>query len=594
MKIIDKINQRVSEKKPFYSFEFFPPKTEAGLTNLYGRLDRMAPLSPTFIDVTWGAGGSANNELSLELSRNAQTYFGYDVMMHLTCTEFTVEEINKTLEKVYASEIKNLLALRGDPPQHGEKWQSCDGGFSYASELIEHVRKIYGDYFGIAAAGYPEGHLESSSKESCVNFLKKKIDKGTDFIITQLFYDLEEFFDFERLCRDAGISCPIIPGLMPIQNYQRFKRFTDLCQTKVPDSILRDLEGIKNDDAAVQKYGIDLAVKMSQTMLEKGVPGIHFYTMNLETSVTEILRQLGFLTEGMAYRTLPWRPSTVDKRREESVRPIFWSNRPKSYLARTMNWDDFPNGRWGDSRSPSFGNLNDYYLLRRGIGLDRLRESRQKMWGSPQNLNDVRKVFAAFCRNEISDLPWCEMPVHTETNRISEKLVSLNLAGLLTINSQPQVNGADSEDPQVGWGGKGGLVYQKAYIEFFIERTQLTSLLQALEKFPSLTYQAVNRTNDVFSRPSHPGINAVTWGVFPGQEIQQPTIVDPESFMIWKEEAFQLWLSDWASLYPEGSVSHKVISEIPETHYLVNIVENNFVNGDIFEVFTAGGFLPRA
>lgn len=591
MKIIEKINGNILEEKPFYSFEFFPPKTEAGLTNLYNRLDRMIPLSPSFIDVTWGAGGSANNELSLELSRTAQSYFGYDVMMHLTCTGASISEIDQTLEKVQNHEINNILALRGDPPQHGEKWQSCDGGFSYASELIEHIRAKFGESFGIAVAGYPEGHLESESKDSCVKFLKAKMDKGADFIITQLFYDMEEFFEFEKLCRQVGIQCPIIPGIMPIQNYQRFKRFTDMCQTKVPEAVQRDLEAIKNDDAAVQKYGIDLAVKMCRTLLEKGTPGLHFYTMNLETSVTEILKELELTTAGVPYRTLPWRPSAASKRRNESVRPIFWSNRPKSYLARTMNWDDFPNGRWGDSRSPSFGNLNDYYLLRRGIGLDRLRESRLKMWGSPQDFNDVCNVFTAYCCGEIPELPWCEMQVHSETNQIKEELVGLNRAGLLTINSQPQVNGADSSDPQVGWGGQDGFVYQKAYIEFFIENTKLPRLLGALDNFPTLSYQAVNWSNDQVFRPSKQGINAVTWGVFPGKEVLQPTVVDPESFMIWKDEAFQLWINDWAKLYPEDSISYKVISEIPQNHYLVNIVENNFVSGNIFEVFTSAGFL---
>ena len=591
MKIIDKINASKAIKKKFYSFEFFPPKTEAGLANLYARLDNMASLSPTFIDVTWGAGGSTDNNLSLELSRTAQSYFGYDVMMHLTCTEMPVEQVNATLEKIYTSGIKNILALRGDPPEGTEKWKRCSTGFSYASELTHHIRQKYGSYFGVGVAGYPEGHLESPSKDKCVGYLKKKIDSGADFVITQLFYDLEEFFEFERRCREAGITCPIIPGLLPIQTYQRFKRFTDFCQTKVPEKIYRELEEIKNDDAAVQKYGIRNCIEMCQALFEKGVPGIHFYTLNLETSVAAILKELGFSSEGMSYRALPWRASALDKRREETVRPIFWSNRPKSYLARTMNWDDFPNGRWGDSRSPSFGNLNDYYLLRRGIGLENQREKRLLSWGKPTTIEQVGQVFAKFCRGEISDLPWCEMPVHSETQRISSDLVDLNLSGIFTINSQPQVNAVSSKDPNVGWGGDNGIVYQKAYIEFFLAEKTLAQLISFIDKFPTLTYHAVNRRGQVFSYPECPGVNAVTWGVFPGKEIQQPTVVDPDSFMIWKDEAFDLWNSDWASLYEENSASHKLIESIADGYFLMNIVENDFINGDIFKLFVESGFI---
>ena len=593
MKIIDRLQEKINKKETFYSFEFFPPKTEAGVYNLFARLDRMASLDPAFIDVTWGAGGSSNNQLSLDISQKAQKYFGLDVMMHLTCTQMPIEKINETLENVYTNGIENILALRGDPPKEQESWQKCANGFNYASELITHIRKKYGKFFGIGVAGYPEGHIESQDKQTCTKNLKLKVDSGADFIITQLFYDIHEYFDFVTRCREIGITCPIIPGILPITNYNRFRRFTEFSQTKVPDKINRDLENLKNDDSAVQKYGIELCIDMGKKLIENGVPGIHFYTLNLETAVTETLKGLGLIDDKTSNRTLPWRPSAIAKRKGEDVRPIFWSNRPKSYLVRTMNWDDFPNGRWGDARSPSFGNLNEYYLFRRGIGLDNLIETRLKMWGTPTCEHDIRDVFTKFCRGEINDLPWCEMPIQKETSQISEDLVRMNQNGLLTINSQPQINGAQSSDPEVGWGGPGGIVFQKAYIEFFVHKDKLKTLLDQMVNYPSLTYHAVNAEGEQFSKPKASAVNAVTWGVFPGKEIIQPTIVDGESFLIWKDEAFQLWGTEWAVLYPKDSKSHKIVTGMKDDYFLMNIVENNFVSGNIFDIFYGSGLMGK-
>ncbi len=549
--------------------------------NLYARLDRMAGLEPCFIDITWGAGGSTS-DTTLQLSQDAQTFFGLDVMMHITCAGMTEEKLRFALDRARDCGIRNIMALRGDTPR-----QDSEEGASFLSSsvgLIRWIKSNYGDSFGIGVGGYPEGHPEAKSKRDCVNFLKQKVDAGADFIVTQLFFDLDEYRDFLLLCAEAGITCPIIPGILPIISYDRFQKFTEFTGIKVPNQIKKALEPIKSDDEKVRAFGVDLCASMCRELFEIGAPGLHFYTLNLESSVTEILQEINLLDDCRSRRSMPWRASTVESRRGEEVRPIFWSNRPKSYLARTMSWDDFPNGRWGDNFSPTFGSLNDYYIFRRTLD-PTVRQNRLKILGSPTSEVDVSNVFVKFCQGEINWLPWCEMPIQIETGRIVEQIVKINRDGYLTINSQPQINGAASDAPDVGWGGPGGLVYQKAYVEFFTSREKLEQLRQKAAKFPSISFHAINRRGEAYSTQDENAVTAVTWGVFPGREIIQPTVVDARSFRIWKDEAFGLWLEEWRSLYAKQSDQWKLLTWIHDNYFLVNIVENDFVNGNIYKFF---------
>lgn len=584
MQIIDKIEARIAKGKPFYSFEYFPPQTEAGLHNLYARIERMAMLQPAFVDITWGAGGSTS-DATLGISENLQKFFGLDVLMHLTCTNMPVEKLDEALEKAQKAGIRNILALRGDPPRDAAEWQRVEGGFSYAYELVEHIRKHYGDQFCIAVAGYPEGHMEAGGKDACTGYLKHKVDCGADFVITQLFFDLDEYGQFLERCDKQGIDVPIIPGLFPIQTFDRFKKFVQFTGVSVPQEIWDALDPIRQDDLEVRRYGVDLCVRMCRKLAELGVSGYHFYTLNLQSPVMRIIEGLELIEGVTGERELPWRPSTHPSRREEDVRPIFWSNRPKSYLARTMDWDDFPNGRWGDRRSPSFGTLNDYYLLRRGIGLEEKEQKLRESYGEPDTERDVFEVFARFCAGELDSFPWVDGEIHEETRRISSQLVALNRAGYLTINSQPPVNGAASDDPEVGWGGPDGVVYQKAYLELFLSDERLRAFLHRVEDFPTLSYQAVNAAGDHHTNLRPDGVSAVTWGIFPGKEIIQPTVVDVETFHIWKDEAFQIWHEEWATLYPEGSRPRQLLDHIHDEYWLLNLIENNFIDGDIFALF---------
>ncbi|ORX88979.1 methylenetetrahydrofolate reduct [Basidiobolus meristosporus CBS 931.73] len=579
MKVITKIEQATAENRPFWSFEYFPPKTQQGINNLYDRMERMYKLGPTFIDVTWGAGGSTS-DLTLELCDTAQSVYGLETTMHLTCTNMPKEQIDFALKKAKECGIQNILALRGDPPRGQEVWTACESGFSNAVDLVRYIREQYGDYFCVSVAGYPEGHLDATSFEEDLRFLKEKVDAGADYIVTQLFYDVELFLEWVKKCREIGIQCPILPGILPIQNYNGFKRMTTLCKTFVPQAILDELEPIKEDDQAVKDYGVRLAISMCRRMQEEGILGFHFYTLNLERSTRLVLEGLNFVPAQETVRPLPWNPSLSKKRANENVRPIFWRNRVKSYIARTENWDDFPNGRWGDSRSPAYGNLGVH-----GVSLKQSMKEAKQLWKSPQNLSEICQLFADYCSGKVLALPWSDQPLLPESGAITEKLVNINRLGYLTINSQPAVNGVESSHKVHGWGPQNGYVYQKAYLEFFVSPEALDRLVHKINQDPYITYYAINKQGDLRTNTQSDEPNAVTWGIFPGKQIVQPTIVEAYSFTVWKDEAFELW-GEWAKVYEPEEPTRQCIESIMDNWYLVNVVHNDYQDADaIFKIF---------
>jgi methylenetetrahydrofolate reductase (NADPH) len=259
------------------------------------------------------------------------------------------------------------LIIKKDPPVGVEWSDNNKGDFNYAADLVRFIREEYNDYFVICVAGYPHSHPDAVSYHDDLKHLKEKVDAGADFIITQLFFEPAEFLDFLRDCRDCGINIPIIPGILPIQSYQSLRHICKLSKLKVPKSIVDTLEQIKDDDEAIRQYGIDECVKLCNRLINAGIMGFHFYTLNREVAVTEIVKQLkAWSIPDAIHRDHPWKPMILDEkhqRRSEEVRPIFWSSRPKSYICRTSDWDQFPNGRWGDSSAPSFGDLKDYHIF---------------------------------------------------------------------------------------------------------------------------------------------------------------------------------------------------------------------------------------
>jgi len=332
MKVIEKIQQAAADGRTAFSFEYFPPKTDEGVENLFERMDRMVAHGPSFCDITWGAGGSTA-DLTLEIANRMQNMVCVETMMHLTCTNMPVEKIDHALETIKSNGIQNVLALRGDPPHGQDKFVQVEGGFACALDLVQHIRAKYGDYFGITVAGYPEAHPDAiqgeggATLEAYTNdlaYLKRKVDAGADLIVTQLFYDTDIFLKFVNDCREIGITCPIVPGIMPINNYKGFVRMTGFCKTKIPAEITAALDPIKDNEEAVKAYGIHLGTEMCKKILASGIKTLHLYTLNMEKSALAILMNLGLIEESKISRPLPWRPPTNVFRVKEDVRPIFW------------------------------------------------------------------------------------------------------------------------------------------------------------------------------------------------------------------------------------------------------------------------------
>jgi methylenetetrahydrofolate reductase (NADPH) len=576
--LIDRINDRIRAGSTFFSLEYFPPKTASGAINLTSRLDRMALARPLFCDITWHPAsdpGSDKPTSTMTIASMMLNYCGLDTMMHITCCRMSRDEIRTHLDRAREVGLKNVLALRGDPPADVEQWQPPKDGFAHAVDLVRFIRATYGDYFVIAVAGYPTGHPDCPTYEEDLQHLKEKIDAGADFVITQLFFEAEVFLKFVRDCQKIGINCPILPGIMPIQAYQSIMNIVRISKLHMPADLITALAPFKDNDEAVRQYGIVHCTEMCRQLLNSGlVNGLHFYTLNREVATVQILKNLGMWTEHPR-RSLPWRMSANHLRCHENVRPIFWSSRPQSYVSRTAVWEEFPNGRWGNSASAAFGELNDYYLFSQ-LKSKMPKDERLQMWGKELTCEqDVWEVFVCYLSGELTRnnvkverIPWNDGTLSPETARLTSQLVEINRHGFLTINSQPNINGYPSTDPVVGWGNPGGYIYQKAYLEFFTSRENVEYLKEVLQDYPN------SDTDDTNCDELQP--IAVTWGIFPGKEVIQPTVVDPCAFKIWKDEAFSLWREQWRSLYDENTKSRQIIQHIIDTYCLINLVDNDY------------------
>jgi methylenetetrahydrofolate reductase (NADPH) len=277
------------------SFEFFPPKTADGLPEVFQALGRLKPFRPDFVSVTYGAGGSTRaftEEITIRVKEEAEV----EVMAHLTCVGQTKGEVHGVLQRLESAGIDNVIALRGDPPRGQQGFLPTDGGFKHATELIEHIRR--GFRFGIAAACYPEGHVESPDQATDLEHTKLKVSNGAEFLITQLFYDNSRFFDFLDRARRAGINVPIIPGVLPILNTRQIRRFTALCGARIPPTLDRQLDKFADDDDAVRDLGVEYATKQVKELWDNGVAGVHFYVLNRTYSVSKILTNMGLAGRG--------------------------------------------------------------------------------------------------------------------------------------------------------------------------------------------------------------------------------------------------------------------------------------------------------
>lgn len=487
-------------------------------------------LRPLFVNVTWGAGGSTSAK-SLELAEICQRQLGLTTCLHLTCTNMSRSLVDQALEEAKALGIRNILALRGDPPRpeeyrredapqgDGSEWE-----FTWAIDLVRYIRKQHGDYFCVGVAAYPEGHWDSAhpeqqSREFDLPYLVEKTEAGADFLMTQLFYDLDAHHKFLDLLRNhesgAFKTIPIIPGLMPIQSYQILRRTTKLSHATLPPPMLARLDAVKGDDEAVKRVGVDILCEMVSSMRDvdpkHGPHGFHFYTLNLEKVVTQIVERSKLIPpetpedeeDGIAVddsqatllNSAPEPVPTKSRRRLSSIQNAGPQNRVvverpstsshRSYeapedeagvprdkinsrantlaisegqgdLGREATWDDYPNGRWGDARSPAYGEIDGY-----GVSLHISIPQAVKLWSYPTTRDDISNIFKRYMTGQVEAIPWSEEGLNAETATITDQLLKLNGKGWWSVASQPAVNGIKSSDSTFGWGPPNGFVFQK-------------------------------------------------------------------------------------------------------------------------------------
>ncbi|CAI8494291.1 unnamed protein product [Hanseniaspora opuntiae] len=526
--------------------------------------------------------------------------------------------------------------------------------FKYAIDLIKYIKEKYGDHFCIGVAAYPEGHPEEKNADKLIDYLKQKVDLGATFIITQMFYNSDLFIEWCKKLRAAGIpeSVHIIPGIMPITSYDSFLRRCNWCQIDVPAELNNILKPVSQDDEALRNLATNYLAKMCLKLFRSGyVKHLHFYTMNLEKGSFVILRELERL---LGKRLLPLTSGIISNpNKENEIQPIFWRSRPFTYIERKKKSqkqsfkrqssfndpenksvtpaptssasgsssssefsdienediddvnnehnfdselidDEFPNGRFGDSSSPAFGNLD--------LSLTQLiRQSESKslsVWGTPTSLKDLGDLIINYLKGDLRSLPWCDTSVALEAKQLLRLLISLNQGGILTVNSQPKANGVPSSDPILGWGPSLGYVYQKQYIEFLLPKRKLKDFLLLMNQktTTTFTYLISDSQDEIFIYKGDDGQSrvmasdvtkkadiekssvlqkyndllpdickkmycqcfhgctkptAVTWGCFPGREIVTSTIVEKNSFLMWRDELFAIikeWKNNFVSI----------------------------------------------
>ncbi len=285
-----RISELHGRGKPVFSFEFFPPKTDEGATKLMAACaDLKEALHPDFVSVTSGAMGNTRAR-TLEMVERIQNEVGLTTMAHLTCVGATEDAIRAEVDDLIENGVKNILALRGDPPKGEAEFVAIEGGFDHATDLIEYLGRNYA--LDLGAACYPESHPESPSADDDLHWTRSKVDLGARFLFTQLFFDNAEYFGFVERARAAGIGVPITPGIMPVTNVAQIERFTQMCGARIPSLLLERLRAVQDDPALVMATGIEHAIVQCRGLLAGGAPGIHFYTLNKSHATRSILAAL--------------------------------------------------------------------------------------------------------------------------------------------------------------------------------------------------------------------------------------------------------------------------------------------------------------
>ncbi|QRW27768.1 methylenetetrahydrofolate reductase [Rhizoctonia solani] len=502
MKLSEKLQIYIDA--PYFTFEFFPPRTEQGYSNLLTRITGLASLKPIAASVTWGAGGSTRDR-SLDLAAFCQAENGLDTILHLTCTNMEKGTIDEALTTAMEKGVSTTGTSRRSSQRRGVL-DSYRPRFQHAEDLVTYIKQHpkFGNHFCIGVAGYPDGHSEGGSEEEQLTHLKRKVEAGAEFIITQLFYDVEKFKSWLRKVRNTGIR-------------------TSNTWNDAPTNV----RNFYPDDRFMQSYALEATQHAATSLAE------HTRTGTLRTAAEAI----------------------------------------------NSGWDDFPNGRFGDSKSPAFGAVDPWD----GGGLGVPPHVAISQWGRPTTEQDLADLFLAYLNHKAPTTPFSPTPLSDESITILPHLISLTSKGLWTVASQPAVDGILSSDPVVGWGPKDGRVFQKSEVAKAIEDSG----------DGWVTFFAGNNDDGFLSNIPDSGSNAVTWGVFPGQEIAQPTIIDRDSFLAWKasiytwtmreiaieymeqDDAFMIW-HDFGLCYSPDSPTRKLLENVTKTRWLVSIVHHDY------------------
>lgn len=564
--------------------------------------------------------------------------------------------MDEALEAAKALGVRNILALRGDAPREHE-YRLVEEGveeqvekdsneeFAWAIDLVRYIRRTHGGYFCIGVAAYPEGHADESypreqDPKHDLHYLVEKTKAGADFIMTQLFYDSNAYLKFEKALREhqSGVfaNIPIIPGLMPIQSFDMLKRTTKLSHAKLPVQLLERLECVKGDDEAVKQVGVDAVseiVEGIQRVKSNWPRGFHFYTLNLEKAVGYIVErcklippgrddmdeQANYLNDVPALMLNGTNKSKTTSRPDLDPSMNALTNRLSSAsssshnhltsspsllatthgtgpLSREATWDDYPNGRFGDARSPAFAPPLSYSPSTLTVP-PHLAPS---LWGNPTTPSAITAIFTAHLSgNSPTQLPWSDsQSLSPETALILPHLLALNSRrNWWTIASQPAVDGLPSSDSIHGWGPAGGFVFQKAFVEFFLPASDwhqiLRPHLESVNVREQVSWYAADNGGGFDSSENSEAVHAVTWGMFPGKEIATATMVEEVSFRAWVEEAFGVW-AEWARCVGDtdmngesggergGGSSRRArgfLKECMEGCWLVNVIGHEFREG---------------
>ncbi len=283
-----RIDELFGNALPTLSFEFFPPRDEAGEAALLSTIEELRPLRPNFISVTRTGGGAPP---TIDLTAKIQNDLGFRAMSHLTCAGYTQEQIGELLDKAWDEGVRNILALRGDAAPGEQTFSVTEGGFSAASDLVTFIKNRHD--FCIGVAGYPEGHPTALNLERDAKYFKLKVDNGAHFGVTQLFFDNADFYRWRDRIQGMGVDVPLIAGIMPILNVAQIKRFVGMCGARIPESLLLQLESLESDPASVHAAGVEFAIRQCEDLLANGVSGLHFYTLNRSKATFLISQALG-------------------------------------------------------------------------------------------------------------------------------------------------------------------------------------------------------------------------------------------------------------------------------------------------------------